>query len=86
MAKAELKLCPFCGGEAEIKDHGMSTGGWMISCNNINNSPDKISCGVLMSCSADYTARTLKEIHENAKQRTIVAWNTRTQAKDKDNG
>ncbi len=77
MPDKELKPCPFCGGQATIKDHGQGTGGWMISCRNMNNSPDKNSCGVLMVCPSDYTARTPNEIQENAKQRSITAWNTR---------
>lgn len=65
-----LKLCPFCGSKAVMKDHGKGRGGWMISC-------EKHSfCGVIMVAQADCGCRD-DEIYENAKANTIRNWNTR---------
>ncbi len=65
-----LKLCPFCGGEAELFDHGDGKGGWMISC--LSN------CGVLMAARPGRSYSKDVDIHKIGKEMTISTWNSRT--------
>ena len=65
----ELKSCPFCGGEAELTDHGDGTGGWMISC--------KKHCGVLMATRPGRSYSKNFDIHKMGKEMTIATWNNR---------
>jgi ssDNA-binding Zn-finger/Zn-ribbon topoisomerase 1 len=63
----ELAQCPFCGGDAIIKEY--STGGlWMISCSG--------RCGVLMTGEASCKARG-KQIGKEIKEKVIQNWNRR---------
>ena len=68
----ELKSCPFCGGEAELTDHGDGTGGWMISCMN--------HCGVLMVARPKRSYPKDVDIHKMGKKMTISTWNERITA------
>lgn len=72
MADKEITLapCPFCGSEAALKDYGVGTGGWMISCAN--------NCGVLMTgyCKVP-TTTTLEGIHAEIRTNVIAAWSHR---------
>ena len=69
----KLKPCPFCGGEAILKNYGRGTGGYMISCKNWTRK----RCGVLMTAYAQ-KAHDAKGIHKEIKQEVIQAWNRRT--------
>lgn len=65
-----LLPCPFCGGDAILKDYGIGTGGYMISCSN--------RCGVLMTGEGKNGNRGReKEIHEEIKNAVIYNWNRR---------
>ena len=66
----KLKPCPFCGGEADLFDHGDGTGGWMISCN-------LYKCGVLMVARPGRSHPKDVDIHKMGKEMTIAAWNKR---------
>ena len=62
----KLKPCPFCGGEAKLKNLGIGTGGWLITC----------KCGSLMSTFAR-KAHDEPEIHKEIHKNVISAWNRR---------
>ena len=65
-----LLPCPFCGGAAVMKNYGVGTGGYMISCSN--------RCGVIMTGSGkngNYGRE--KEIHEEIRIAVITNWNKR---------
>lgn len=62
-----LLNCPFCGGEAELRDYG---GSYMISCLN--------RCGVLMSGEGkNGNLGREKEIKEEIRVTVIQNWNKR---------
>lgn len=63
-----LLPCPFCGGQAKLRDYGVGQGGYMISCAN--------RCGVLMTGEAKIATRE-PEIHAEIRMNVIKAWNTR---------
>ncbi len=68
--KTQLKPCPFCGGNAILKDYGIGTGGYMISCSN--------RCGVLMTGGGKNGNKGRgKEIHEEIRIAVIQNWNRR---------
>ena len=66
MSKTKLKLCPFCGGKASLKNLGLGTGAYIVWCN----------CGVLMTAYAQ-KSYSIRGIHKEIKQKVIKAWNKR---------
>lgn len=69
----ELKPCPFCGGEAELKDLGVGTGGWYVKCNTRY-------CGSTMwGTPVDGTKVSLDSnaVYDQSKINAIKWWNTR---------
>ena len=61
-----LELCPFCGRVPELRDLGVGTGGYIITCR----------CGVMMS---SYAKKHFKEpeIHKEIRENVIKQWNVR---------
>lgn len=74
----KLKNCPFCGGEAELTEHGSLISIW---CKNAGNT--ERCCNATMLYPAEAKCKTDEEIKESITKRSIAAWNTR--AEDIDN-
>lgn len=63
-----LKLCPFCGGKAELKRYSKGEL-WMISCQN--------KCGVLMTAECKIPTNDFAIIANEIKKNVVINWNKR---------
>ena len=79
---AELKPCPFCGGEVELLDFTDRLYGfwdYKIKCKKCRAYMDSPSTAVCQMVSNGLKQTRNEETMHKAKRELIIVWNTRTQ-------
>ena len=79
---AELKPCPFCGGEVELLDYTDKRYGfwdYKIKCKNCRAYMDSPSTAVVKMKMEGIEQTRNEETMRKAKRELIIIWNTRTQ-------